>query len=428
MKHSERVHCQFCDQDFISNNFDKCSLCGKTGGILRPGQVPMEERGTTTAPPTKPIFSSVEKIEEVASPAIPADPQLGNAIISCRRLGGSRTMQAQGFMFGWLLHYILFPLICMPYMALMTAMMSMFLLGYHQIEDMAKSMVLPLFVGFYYVLFMWLGYFRPRGDHLILFEKGIKARIRFQYLVLPFDSIQSIWQGRIPSRIERALRGFLSIFKPGQVNWLRWTDDTALTIYLKDGTEHQLKTVATYFEGQDLERFFQELLVRNPHLGLPPDGGQPQIPGQANKNSMSWRSFLFSPWLGFLVVFSLLIAMSISQNDRPSSPRSMVQTRQYRVEAEKLQHLAVPINQGDFLDVGVKVTSGDPVSIHICKGVKEEGKNKMILQGAAGFPPVTQVMNYQQKEKWQYSTPALIVLTTQGTADVSIRTETFPPK
>jgi hypothetical protein len=34
MSRLERLHCQFCNQDYISSTVDKCTLCGKSGGIL----------------------------------------------------------------------------------------------------------------------------------------------------------------------------------------------------------------------------------------------------------------------------------------------------------------------------------------------------------------------------------------------------------
>src|SRR2546423_13064777 len=31
----ERVYCQFCEQTFITGKLEKCSLCGKSGGLTR---------------------------------------------------------------------------------------------------------------------------------------------------------------------------------------------------------------------------------------------------------------------------------------------------------------------------------------------------------------------------------------------------------
>jgi hypothetical protein len=36
MSQSRRVYCTFCEQTFVSNDVEKCSLCQKTGGLIDP--------------------------------------------------------------------------------------------------------------------------------------------------------------------------------------------------------------------------------------------------------------------------------------------------------------------------------------------------------------------------------------------------------
>ena len=102
---------------------------------------------------------------------------LGPEVVRCRRLSGGRTLRAQGFLFGRLLYYVLFPLLILPYLAFMATMLLFFLLG-HSIETM---MGLPYGIVFavLWLLLCGLNHLWPLRDYFVLHEKGIRIRVGF---------------------------------------------------------------------------------------------------------------------------------------------------------------------------------------------------------------------------------------------------------
>src|SRR4051812_6729983 len=99
-------------------------------------------------------------------------PDLGAEVVNCRRLPGGRWLRASGFVFGWLMYYVLYPTVMLPYVAMMTATLPFFALGY-SVEGMLGPAYGVLFLALYQ-LFCWYVYVYPRGDHLVLHEKGLR--------------------------------------------------------------------------------------------------------------------------------------------------------------------------------------------------------------------------------------------------------------
>lgn len=204
--------------------------------------------------------------ENQPNPANLADlPDLGPMVVSCRRLSGARTLRAQGFLFGWLLYYVLYPLVVLPYLALMTTMLPFLAFGY-SVEAMVGPAFAVVFV-YFYMVFCWFAYVWPHRNHLVLHEKGLRIRLGFKRLHTLFESIQGVFVGRAPSKVESGLRAVVGLLKPGQADWLNQVNTTAITVVLNDGSARIFKGILTCFEPADLERLFHELVERNPRLG-----------------------------------------------------------------------------------------------------------------------------------------------------------------
>jgi hypothetical protein len=98
---------------------------------------------------------------------------LGPEVCRCRRLSGARTLRSQGFLFGWLLYYLLYPVVIIPWIAFMTILFPLGLLGQllgHSLETMARHGRSSLagvgtLVVVLYLVFCWFTYVWPRGDY-----------------------------------------------------------------------------------------------------------------------------------------------------------------------------------------------------------------------------------------------------------------------
>jgi hypothetical protein len=150
MNQPEKIHCKFCEQTYFSSQFDKCSLCGKAGFLIRPSSGEVQP-GLLSRPGSQ--SSSPFQPGEV-------DPNLGAELMRCRRLPGAHVLRAQGFAMWWPLYYILGPFLMLPYVAFMTTLV--FVLGFaYLIADVDISIFEFVFVCTYLV-FLWLCYIVPR--------------------------------------------------------------------------------------------------------------------------------------------------------------------------------------------------------------------------------------------------------------------------
>jgi hypothetical protein len=160
------------------------------------------------------------------------DPDLGPQVFSCRRLPGYKVLWAQGFLLGWFIYYALGPFVMLPYVALMTSMVVFFALGYD-----IEAMMGPGFgavMAAWYLAFFYFAYVRPLGDRLVLHEKGMRVRLGFRQLSVPFGSVERLYLGRVPSAVEAGLRTALSLPKPGRAAWIASLDGTAMTVVTAD--------------------------------------------------------------------------------------------------------------------------------------------------------------------------------------------------
>jgi hypothetical protein len=198
---------------------------------------------------------------------------LGAEVLRCRRLSGAQTFHAQGYLFGWFLYYVLYPLVILPYIAAMTICLPVYLFAKlfgHSFEAMLDTIAMPILGGAFLILYAmtyWFTFIRPRADYFVLHENGLRIRSGFKRLDSPFKSIQGIFVGRAPSKLEGALRRIVDVLKPSQAEWLNQLDGTAVSLVLVDGTTRLFKALLTCFEPSDLERLFNELVKRNPRFG-----------------------------------------------------------------------------------------------------------------------------------------------------------------
>src|SRR5262249_30871978 len=153
-----------------------------------------------------PVSQGAEKPGDMMDEKVPASQavDLGVELRRCRPLSGARTLQAQGYALWWPLFYIVYPLIILPYLAFMGAVLPFLALGYSFEEMFSLPSFAVLFACFYAAL-CWWGFILPRYDHLAVHERGLRVKLGFKRREIPFDSIEGIYTGRPTTELEERL-------------------------------------------------------------------------------------------------------------------------------------------------------------------------------------------------------------------------------
>ena len=109
---------------------------------------------------------------------------------------------------------------------------------------------------------------------------------------------------------------------------------------------------------------------------------------------------------------------------RTLGPVNRVVDQQFNVLADKAEMVPLRIGQGETFDLSGTVTFGDPVDVHLCRGLDmEDGK---VLFKTAGLLDAEKVLTWQRKETWPHSTPAIVVITSPGWSKVSLKAKITP--
>jgi hypothetical protein len=342
---------------------------------------------------------------------------LGPEVVHCRRLSGPQTLRAQGFAFGWLAYYVLFPLFGLTTIALVSMIMPFLALGY-SVETIPGP---AAGIGFalVYLLVFWLVFLVPRADHFVLHEKGIRIRLGFKRMQSPLEAVQGIFVGRAPSKIERGLMKVVGVLKPSQATWFSELAGTALTVVMKDGTTHVFKTLLTCFEPLDLEKLSQELVQRNPRFGAnDPDSGGTNVEPEKSPEPTGWRfSWKSLGWVFFLL--GLVLAIVWFSGIFRSGARPVEEKFDVAPRTPKL--IPVGVKKGDFLHLSVSVTSGSPVDVHVGREAVSSGKSVFIK--GSGLFEAKQIRNFRRQEEWPFPTPAIIVVNSTGRSKGLLKVE-----
>lgn len=195
-----------------------------------------------------------------------ARPQLldpGEEVCRCRRLSCAQSLRCHGYHLGWWICYVLYPFILL-FASLNLTMVFFFIQGSGVEEMMGNLSVFGLvFAGLFLLGWSWL-YVWPRGDHLVLYERGLRVRLGWQRLHTSPAAIDRLFIGGQRPQLETLMAADALPGKPA--DWLQSLGSAALTLIMKDRTIHVFKDLLNQFEPADLQRFFLELLKRNPSL------------------------------------------------------------------------------------------------------------------------------------------------------------------
>jgi hypothetical protein len=353
-------------------------------------------------------------VENSSSAPIPeADAEFGEVVVRCRRLTGRKWAKAQGFWLAGLFYYFLLPFFMLPYLAAMTAMVLFLICGY-EIEEMNPWGLAVLFV-FFYGLFFWFAILLPRNDYLVLYEKGIRARLGLKRWSIPFDSIAGLFVGQAVGPTEEALRSGLSLFKSGPMRMVQIAEKATVTFHTKDGKQHKLKALLTRFESQDLENWFQQLAERAPQLF--------NQEGSADSGSIAASPPGKSSLLPVLIITGLIVTIIVifavkSPAGKKSKPGDVsIWNETFVVQSPRPEVHPIPVRKGNSLYLRIQVVEGSRISVRICRDVVTENKS-IIFKGTA-LPEGLNVTEYNLDwETWDYEKPALVVIVSEGKSQV----------
>ncbi|MCI0455753.1 MAG: hypothetical protein L0Z62_02070 [Gemmataceae bacterium] len=107
--------------------------------------------------------------------------------------------------------------------------------------------------------FAWLVFVRPRRDCIVLHERGLRIRLGWKRLAVPFDQLAELRSGREGGSVEQALTAVLRVFRPGTMSHLESLNETALTLTLTNGKVHVFKTFFLAFDPEDAADFFERV-------------------------------------------------------------------------------------------------------------------------------------------------------------------------
>ena len=193
----------------------------------------------------------------------PHDEEFGPEIFRCRPLPPMKWVAAQamgnGFVFAW----IALPFGILPFFAMWPSMGAAYL-----VQDAAPPVKFGVFFACFipiYAALFWLVYLQPRGDHLIVFQRGISVKITFKWRDLFFDELSGITFG-LESATYDAFVGGLRWVRPGQAASLAGHGNAAINFYFKDGGKTVFKSFLLRFEPEDTQRFLDYLAEHHPRL------------------------------------------------------------------------------------------------------------------------------------------------------------------
>jgi hypothetical protein len=134
---------------------------------------------------------------------------------------------------------------------------------------------------------------------------------------------------------------------------------------------------------------------------------------EAGSRHIAGRSASRLPWFLLLMFCVLVYAWYSRESDaRPVEER-------FVVESDRPKIVPFRLRQGDYLDLSVAVTSGEPVDVRI--GKEADFQNHAVVIKSAGLFEAEEVRNVQWKAKWQHPGAAIIVVTSTGRSEVLLK-------
>jgi hypothetical protein len=317
-----------------------------------------------------------------------------------------------------LLYYALFPLVILPYLALMTGIIAFVALGF-SIETMVINWAFWATTGLLYLFLCWAFYIWPRGDPFVLHEKGFRIRLLWRRLQTSMEAISAVFVGRALSRAEKSLRNVLGVLKPGQANWMSQLDGTALTVVLRDGTVRVFGALLTRFKREDLELLFLELVRRYPRFGAN-ESPDHVTDSEAKPETIPVPKGASYKYVGVLLgvfIFAAIFLYSASQ----LKPGPHTLEEHFVVSAGTPRIVTLKVSDGEWIDLSLSVKNGKPVDLRVGRSATSD--TNMITIKSAGLFDAEQVRSFHKKDTWRYTTPAIIIVTSSDRSDVVLKVE-----
>lgn len=202
-----------------------------------------------------------EEIPQANSSRLSADQTLGSEIFRCRPLSSMMWVSAQGL--GVLGAYVALPFIIIPFFAMWPSLGVLLLLR-EEPRWLGLGAAGSCFL-FCYAAFLWLVYFQPCGDYLVLHNNGFRLKITFKRREILFRDLIRITFG-LESVMFDALTGFLHRFRPGQTRMIQEQASAAMNLYFRDGKKTVFKSFLFRFEPQDTQMFLDHVVKHHPEL------------------------------------------------------------------------------------------------------------------------------------------------------------------
>jgi len=159
--------------------------------------------------------------------------------------------------------YVTMPLLFVPLWATLAAAGALLL-----VQDGTQWVKITIFACCFvivYAILIWLIYFQPCGDYLILHKKGFRLKITFKQRQVLFQELRAITFG-LESPVFRALANLLALARPGQAAALRDLASAEMNLHYKDGSKVVFKGFLHRFESEDLQAFVNFLAERHAEL------------------------------------------------------------------------------------------------------------------------------------------------------------------
>jgi hypothetical protein len=125
-----------------------------------------------------------------------------------------------------------------------------------------------------YSLIVWLVYLQPRGDYLIVYERGFRIRMSFKSREVKFTDLRAITFG-LQSAFAEAAIGALALIKRGRATAVRAMAEAMMTVHYQNGRTVSFKMFLFRFKPDDTARFLEYVKRHQPTHGQPPQETRP---------------------------------------------------------------------------------------------------------------------------------------------------------
>jgi hypothetical protein len=160
--------------------------------------------------------------------------------------------------------WVVLPLIVLPFFAFWPAAGVLHLLHGGPV-GLRNSAALGCFVAVYACL-VWLVYLQPRGDYLVLCQRGFRLKITFKRREVLFEELRAISFGLDKPDFVRGAEAVARLFRPGLMAMVDELGSAAMNLHYRNGKTVVFKGFLHRFVREDTEQFLAHLAKEHPEL------------------------------------------------------------------------------------------------------------------------------------------------------------------